>query len=254
MPGDMRILIVAPQTDDLKVLPELSAIASGNRPVILQGAHVSRQALEQALASKQFDFIHFMLHGDHGLLMLSDGPITGEALARACHAQKELRVIFVNACNSLGTATVLHNALHVPVIAHEAEISDSAAIMFARECYAALACGIPLDKAFYSARETTLRLHSGAVAPQIIDGDMATLQLIGHNTEQMAAMSVDMRRMDERMERIEEGTEIMGKRVDERMDRFEERLQSPTRDWPVILLLVLILASHVVQWLPLLVR
>lgn len=169
----MRILFVAP-TAELATISELGRVASGNTISVLDGI-VDRRKLELALGDGQFDVVHFAQHGSRAGLELSDGVIEVGDLVSMLQPQTRLRLLFVNACNSAATGIELHNAFHVPVVAHDALITDKAAVAFAETFYRALRTA-EIREAFSRALRTLqVRFPDEARTPQLINGDMASL-------------------------------------------------------------------------------
>lgn len=169
----MHILFVAPRSN-LDTGTELTRVASGNRPEIVSGA-VDRAGLERAMRAAQYDAIHFAGHGGKGVLELTDGLMDEADLVSMCEDQKQLKFIVINACNSLALGTTLHNALHVPIIAHDAEIGDHAANRFVETFYRAYKQTGRVKEAFERGGRTLERLFPDeATTPVMINGDMAT--------------------------------------------------------------------------------
>lgn len=169
----MHILFVAPRSN-LDTGTELTRVASGNRPEIVSGA-VDRAGLERALRAAQYDAIHFAGHGSKGVLELTDGLLDEADLVSMCEDQRHLQFVIVNACNSLALGTALHNELHVPIIAHDAEIGDGAANRFVETFYRAYKQTCKVKEAFERGVRTLERLFPDeSTTPVLINGDMAT--------------------------------------------------------------------------------
>lgn len=191
----LRILIVAPTLAGISD-SEIPTVASGNRPTILHGL-VTADYLEAVLRSEQFEVIHFMQHGSYGVLQMSDALINEDQLVRILKRQEGLRLIFVNACNSAGTAARLHNELHCTTVAHEAPINDRLAVTYAREFYKTLAEHFDphaADEAAYSVLVMEARNMgiTDYVKPVLTNGDMVTLQAlsvaVGHLRDEQATL------------------------------------------------------------------
>lgn len=169
----MHILFIAPASK-LDTTTELTSLVSGNLLDTVTGA-VDRAGLERALKAAQYDALHFAGHGGKGVLQLTDGLLDEADLVTMCQVQKRLLFIVVNACNSLALAATLHNALHVPVIAHDDEIGDAAAKRFVESYYRAYKQLADVRGAFDRAMRTIERLFGEAVnVPVLINGDMVT--------------------------------------------------------------------------------
>ena len=118
--------------------------------------------------------VHFIGHGgfdphrDEGVLWLADDAGRARALhaselARLLADHADLRLVLLNACESArpgaldifsSTATALVRRGLPAVIAMQYEITDRAAIEFARSLYEALADGMPIDSAVSEARRS----------------------------------------------------------------------------------------------------
>lgn len=125
-------------------------------------------ALREKLRSRHYQVFHFIGHGsfkagEGGLLFetSSGGPhwVSGELLAEALRESRELRLAFLNACDSgqmghrpgedplLGTAAALVRRGVPAVLANQFPISDSVARTFSEAVYRSLARGSSLDTA-----------------------------------------------------------------------------------------------------------
>lgn len=171
----MRILFVAPAAPGLGLLDtgaELARIASGNQINVCDG-NVDRTKLELSLRDGQFDVVHFAQHGSRRGLELTDGTLEVADLVSMLEPQKALKLLFVNACNSVATGIELHNAFHVPTVAHDAPINDRAAVAFAETFYRAWRA-TDIGSAFERGIKTLqVRFPEEARTPQLINGDMA---------------------------------------------------------------------------------
>lgn len=177
----MRILFVAPVvegTPPIQAGAELARVASGNQMEICDGP-VDRSKLEAFLSGSEFDVIHFAQHADRAGLLLSDGLLEVADLVSMLAQQARLRLLVVNACNSIATGVALHNAFHVPVVAHDAPIEDGSAVAFAETLYRALRAAAEIHVAFDRAVKTLqIRFPNDARTPQLINGDMADKQCL----------------------------------------------------------------------------
>jgi WD40 repeat protein len=132
------------------------------------------RALQHQLRQRPYHVFHFIGHGgfdkqsQDGVLILKDPagqglPISGQYLGTLLHDHDSMRLAVLNACEGArGTCTDPFSGMAqsllqqgVPaVIAMQFEITDDAAICFAREFYGALADGYPVDGALTEARKT----------------------------------------------------------------------------------------------------
>lgn len=131
--------------------------------------------LQRALRREPWHVVHFIGHGgfdahrDEGVLWLADDAGRARALhaselARLLADHADLRLVLLNACESArpgaldifsSTATALVRRGLPAVIAMQYEITDRAAIEFARSLYEALADGLPIDAAVSEAYPTS---------------------------------------------------------------------------------------------------
>lgn len=226
----MHILFIAPASK-LDTATELTSLASGNLLDTVTGA-VDRAGLERALKAAQYDALHFAGHGGKGVLQLTDGLLDEADLVTMCQVQKRLKFIVVNACNSLALAATLHNALHVPVIAHDDEIGDAAAKRFVETYYRAYKQTNSIGEAYSRALRTIQRLFGEEVnAPVLINGDMVT---DGELNNCMAFVKEEIGAMRGQLNSIE-------------ADVQELKGNQPRTLW--ILLTLLLLAQLITPWL-----
>ena len=167
-------------------------------------------ALQYRLRRSVYHIFHFIGHGgfdEHaqdGVLMLEsqDGlghPISGQSLGTILHDEDSLRLVILNACEGArtgktdpfaGAAQSLVQQGLPSVIAMQFEVSDQAAITFAREFYSALADGLPVDASLSEARKVifssgneiewgTPVLYLRAPDGQIFDIDRSTVAVQG---------------------------------------------------------------------------
>jgi CHAT domain/Kelch motif len=134
-------------------------------------------ALQRRLRRDDVHVFHFIGHGGfdtlamEGVLMLADSSgrgrsVSGQDLGVPLHNHDPLRLVVLNACEGArndrndpfaGTAQGLIQQDIPAVVAMQFEITDAAAITFARELYGAVADGYPLDAAVAEAR---VAIHS----------------------------------------------------------------------------------------------
>lgn len=129
-------------------------------------------ALHAQLRRGPYHIFHFIGHGvfdeqaQDGMLLLEDEQgrgqrVSGQKLGMLLHNHRQLRLAVLNACEGArvarsdpfaGAALSLVQQGIPAVIAMQFEITDVAAITFAREFYRALADGYPVDSAMVEAR------------------------------------------------------------------------------------------------------
>jgi len=129
--------------------------------------------LQRELRAGAYHVLHFVGHGEFDLgteeggLVLCDETgrgrvVTGERLGTILHDHRSLRLVVLNACEGArssptdpfaGVAQTLVQQGIPAVIAMQFEITDQAAIIFAREFYAATSDGYPVDAALTAARK-----------------------------------------------------------------------------------------------------
>jgi hypothetical protein len=137
--------------------------------------HATISAVRRELRDNPFHVLHFMGHGGldqgsgEGLLLFEDphsrkDPISGAVLAESCRGNRNLRLVFLNACDTgrlprrkgegpfTGVATALVRLGTPAVVAMQFPISDEAAIAFSGTVYSALAAGDPIDAAVAEGR------------------------------------------------------------------------------------------------------
>jgi hypothetical protein len=172
-PKDAPELDVAREKDKL-----LEALRGSARGDLLEAGAVAVDwieeatlpALQAALRRRDYHVLHFIGHGeargDEGVLLLSDAEgrgvrVSGSELGTLLHDERSLRLAVLNACegakaptsdrfSAVGLALVRHGL--PAVVAMQFAIGDEAAIVFARELYAALADGTSLEVALAEAR------------------------------------------------------------------------------------------------------
>ncbi|MFQ6059520.1 MAG: CHAT domain-containing protein, partial [Anaerolineae bacterium] len=141
-------------------------------------AEATLPALQNRLREGEFHIFHFIGHGGYeeeegkGVLILEDErkrskPVRGEHLGKLLGDHFPLRLAVLNACEAgrtsrlqvgpyesfSGVAETLVYERIPAVVAMQFEITDEAAILFAREFYAALADNYPVDAAVAEARK-----------------------------------------------------------------------------------------------------
>ena len=131
------------------------------------------RALQRRLQQGSYHIFHFVGHGsfdreaEDGVLILEDEeeqgrPVSGQHLGTLLHDHASLRLAILNACEGgraarddpfAGVAQSLVQQGIPAVIAMQFEITDEAAITFARDFYGAVSAGYPVDAALAEARK-----------------------------------------------------------------------------------------------------
>ena len=148
--------------------------------VIVERLAANMSELRTRLRRQQFHVFHFVGHGfwhrdwRDGVLVMEDRhgqphEVTGEDLGGLLSEYDQTRLAVLNACEGArsedfsdpfaGMAQSLIQQGLPAVVAMQFEITDDAAIIFARELYAAIADGYPVEGALASARLAIL--HDG---------------------------------------------------------------------------------------------
>ena len=129
--------------------------------------------LQEAMWGGPWHIFHFIGHGgfdaqaDEGFVALADStgrmnPLNATRLARLLADHTDLRLVLLNACEGAkggerdiysSTASILVHRGIPAVVAMQYEITDRAAIDFARAFYRALAYGMAVDEAVVAARK-----------------------------------------------------------------------------------------------------
>lgn len=135
-------------------------------------------ALQYSLRRNEYHIFHFIGHGgfneqaqDGILLFEEEGgrgrPLSGQYLGTLLHDEDTLRLAVLNACEGgrsgmsdpfAGVAQSLVQQGLPAVIGMQFEVTDQAAITFAREFYTAIADGYPVDAALSEARKAIFSL------------------------------------------------------------------------------------------------
>ncbi|UCH58684.1 MAG: CHAT domain-containing protein, partial [Anaerolineales bacterium] len=134
--------------------------------------------LQYRLRRNEYHVFHFIGHGgfneqaQDGILLFEDEnqrghPLSGQYLGTLLHDENTLRLAVLNACEGgrsgvsdpfAGVAQSLVQQGLPAVIAMQFEVTDEAAITFAREFYTAIADGYPVDAALSEARKAIFSL------------------------------------------------------------------------------------------------
>jgi len=134
--------------------------------------------LQKRLRRNKYHIFHFIGHGgfneqaQDGILLFEDDsgagrPLSGQYLGTLLHDEQTMRLVVLNACEGgrtgssdpfAGVAQSLVQQGLPAVIGMQFEITDEAAITFAREFYTAVAEGYPVDAAIAEARKAIFSL------------------------------------------------------------------------------------------------
>ena len=179
--GPLRLLVMISSPCDyppLDVEQEWSLVTAAlaqqqsEGRVIVQRLAANMSTLRSRLRREQFHMFHFVGHGRYrpdwgdGVLVMEDRngrshEVTGDELGGLLNEYDPTRLAVLNACEGArsgardpfaGMAQSLIQQGLAAVVAMQFEITDDAAIIFARELYAAIADGYPLEAALAEAR------------------------------------------------------------------------------------------------------
>ncbi len=180
----LRVLVVLPSVDDaargLDVEAERRAIEGASRALVEAGfveilplQPATMTGLRAALTNTDIHIVHFIGHGtfdaasNEGMLVFDseDGSlqrVTGSVLGSVLDEFDSVRLVILNACegamsspsDSFAGAAQSLIANRIPaVVAMQTEITDAAAITFAKHFYAGITRGEPIDTAIVMARQ-----------------------------------------------------------------------------------------------------
>ena len=161
-------------------LNDALAVPRQNGQVVVERQTANMTALRQRLRREEFHVFHFIGHGYYrsdwgdGVLIMQDDSgrgreVTGEELGGLLNEHDATRLAVLNACEGArsdimdpfaGTAQSLIQQGLPAVVAMQFEITDAAAIVFARELYGAIADGYTLDAALAEARGAIRDSHN----------------------------------------------------------------------------------------------
>ena len=143
----MKILIIAPSSG-LSSTVEVDSIAPSFDTDIVSD-NVTQVRLMNRVAQKQYDILHFLAHGDEKGILLNDGTMESEDIARLAKHVKA-RMVFLNACSSTIPGQYLVDVGIPAVIVHNREIPDGEAVQVAGYFYNELAVNGGDMKSAYS--------------------------------------------------------------------------------------------------------
>jgi streptogramin lyase len=176
-PADMQALDAERERDQLA--RACSSLTERGLVKIDWVAQATLEGLLEYLNEGDYHIFHFIGHGDFDEqaedgVLLFEGPagrshrVTGVELGTILEDQHTLRLAVINACegarvalDSSGIAASLMRYGMPAVIAMQFEISDKAAILFAKHFYESVARSHPIDKALTDARRGMFAVDSG---------------------------------------------------------------------------------------------
>jgi hypothetical protein len=176
--GPLRLLVLISNPDSSDYLPLngegewgmlTGALArqQAEGRVIIERLPANMVMLRQRLRQQEFHVVHFIGHGRYradwgaGVLVMEDRAgrpqeVTGEELGGLLNEYDQTRMAVLNACEGArsdtndpfaGVAQSLIQQGLTAVVAMQFEITDDAAVIFAREFYGATADGYPVEAA-----------------------------------------------------------------------------------------------------------
>lgn len=169
------------ESEWLALLDSVDFLGKERRMIFEQLHRPTLLDLQRKLRQGEYHVLHFIGHGEFdeqaqdGVLIFEDEqgrprPVTGQHLGRMLNDHFPMRLAVFNACKGARGgalnpyAGVAQSAVRrgLPaVVAMQYEITDTAAITFAREFYAAIADGYPVDGAMAEVRKAMLAAEEG---------------------------------------------------------------------------------------------
>jgi hypothetical protein len=170
-PSDFPALDAA--AEEARLREALAGVIADGRAELRVLERATLSDLQRALRQEDVHVLHYIGHGgfdranDEGVLVLEDDQgrgrmVSGRSLGTILHDHDPMRLLVLNACEGArtgtedpfgGVAPELTRRGAPAVVAMQFEITDGAAIQFAREFYLALADGYPVDAAVSAARK-----------------------------------------------------------------------------------------------------
>lgn len=190
-------------SEELESLRDQLEIPGVIEVLSIQGRDTIRKLNEKSEQGASFHVIHVVCHGmvkDGRGVLLFEGPngdtdeVSGQDFVSAIGAISDIRLVVVNAClgssgdfrdplASVATSVFSHG---IPaVVAMQYEITDDAAVEFAKDYYGRLSRGQPVDRAMTFSRQALRRLGAPSspewVTPRLYlacrDGDLLGLEV-----------------------------------------------------------------------------
>lgn len=144
----MRVLVVAPSVSGVSSGTEIDSIAPEHDTDIVSD-HVTQIRLMARTARQHYDIVHFLTHSDEKGILLSDGIMSPEDIARLAKHTRA-RMVFLNACSSTIPGQYMVDIGIPAVIVHNKDVPDDEAIQVAGYFYNELAINGGDMKSAYS--------------------------------------------------------------------------------------------------------
>jgi len=145
-----RVLFVQPDTDLTYARKEAENVINLLEANVLQGS-VHVQDLMDRVRIFQPHLIVFSAHGTEDGILLSDG-IVGAELLKPIISMSDVECVYLNTCDSIGTATKIHNELPVFFIFNVAEVPDQSAFVSMSAFAYHLNNGVGYQRAWFLAK------------------------------------------------------------------------------------------------------
>lgn len=168
----MKILVIAPQSN-INNLGDWVATAQGNRLTVLNNTVTVREVLS-TIANGRWQIVHFATHGCPTALRMSDGEIPDHLLADAFRASGTVDLVVLGACASISLGAELYKAGVPRVVAWRVEVTDQAAIEWARTFYSSLHMSRDIWDATQTASAAVERLDEEP--PIYLNGRLAVIE------------------------------------------------------------------------------
>ena len=209
-PTDMERLDVTKEKE--RVALALARLRTGGQVELTWLSGSTARDLQRALRGGPWHIVHFVGHGgfdrpsDEGLVVLTDNagraqPLFATPLARLLGDHRALRLVVLNACEGArgserdifaSAAAILVRRGIPAVLAMQHEITDHAAVEFARAFYEAVADGYPVDAAVSEGRKAvstqvpnTVEWGTPVLTMRASDGALFDItELVAHEARQ----------------------------------------------------------------------
>src|SRR6266508_3731413 len=173
VPGDPRYAELDLEHEWQRLQEAMADQITEGRVTFTRLPRATLSAVQDELATGDYHVLHYMGHGQFdrdqqdGMLLFEAehvgraAMVSAETLGTLLHNARALRLVVINACEGArgsssdpyaGTAQTLIRMGIPAVIGMQFEISDDAAVTFARQLYWTIARGWPIDAAVTSAR------------------------------------------------------------------------------------------------------
>lgn len=121
----MRVLLVAPSQASLpQSTQEVEAVVNSGLSVNLLQSNVSQRDLVRELGTPgKYDVLWLATHGDASGIMLTSEVITPSAIVSLVRGSG-VKLVFLNTCSSIATATAIQNEANVDVICTITDVPD----------------------------------------------------------------------------------------------------------------------------------